>query len=95
MRLTLNKWSIDVALVDLRQRHVEAFSVAIQPASNDNYPATKYRAAVLRAAIEAGWFVEPGIKALDIPEMPAGAVRALADWLSEMFVAVNDPDPKE
>ncbi len=94
MRLTLEKWNIDVALVDLRQRHVEAFSVAINQASNDNPPATKYRSAIVRAAIEAGWFVEPGLKVLDIPDMPAGAVRAVADWLSETFVAVNDPDPK-
>ena len=92
MRIQNEKWGIDVTLVDLRQRHVEAFSVAIQPAGD--FPATKYRGEVIRAAVKAGWFEATGINPADIPEMHPAAVRVLSERLSEVFVAVNDVDPK-
>lgn len=77
-------------IIDLKQRHLEAFEDAYHAADvKDGLSNISGR--TVRAAIAAGWFGE-GCDA-DVGEMKAGEVRQLAQEINEAYTAAVTIDP--
>lgn len=93
MQLQSEKLGLDVVLHELKQRHVEAFAVAIKPAFE--LPVAKYRGEVVRAAIAAGWVKSPEWKVADVGEMKVAQVRWLSEEFTNAYTAAMEVDPKD
>ena len=93
VQLQNDKLGIDVVLHELKQRHIEAFAVAIKAAFE--LPLAKYRGEVVRAAVTCGWIKSPEIKVNDVGEMKAGAVRWLSEKLATVYTDAMELDPKD
>ncbi len=93
MQLQNDKLELDVVLHELKQRHVEAFAVAIKTAYE--LPLAKYRGEVVRAAIGAGWVKSPEWKVADVGDMKVAAVRWLSEEFTKAYTAAMEVDPKD
>ncbi len=93
MQLQNDKLGLDVVLHELKQRHVEAFAVAIKTAFE--LPLAKYRGEVVRAAIGAGWVKSPEWKVADVGDMKVAAVRWLSEEFTNAYTAAMEVDPKD
>ena len=80
-----------VEFIELKQRHVEEFLTTMQDVDK-SVPLQVYNAKALRAAADAGWFIEPKVK--DIGEMSPALVRWLADRVSEVYSDAVNIDPE-
>lgn len=68
-----------IVLVDLKQRHMEAFLIATKDVDKE-LPLQIYYGKVLKAAIDAGWIIEPVIE--DVGDVKPARVR----WLAEQVI---------
>jgi hypothetical protein len=70
---------MEIKLIDLKQRHLEAF-VKEMPTGDDagKMPVIVYMGQVVRAACKAGWYLEPAFKVEDVDEMSPADVRDLS-----------------
>ncbi|MCX6833003.1 MAG: hypothetical protein NT028_12910 [candidate division Zixibacteria bacterium] len=69
---------MEIKLIDLKQRHLEAFVKEMPVGDIGQTPVVVYMGLVVRAACKAGWFVEPVFKAEDVDEMNPGDVKELS-----------------
>jgi hypothetical protein len=81
---------MEVKIVDLKQRHIEAF-VKEMPVGKDalNLAIPLYQGMTVRAACKAGWFIEPLIKSEDVDDMPPSQVRELFTAVIEAYNAAT------
>jgi hypothetical protein len=77
--------------IELKQRHIEAFSKDIPKAGDTPIPV--YNGAVLRAAIKAGWFVEK-MKPEEVDDMPPAKVGELALAVIREYAKVMEISPE-
>ena len=92
MLITNEALGIDVALVPLKQRHIETFALAIK--EFEAWPAPAFRGAVLRCAIKGGWIERPAWTPEEVSEMPPKNVRFIADAIATLYTEVMDVNPK-
>jgi hypothetical protein len=67
---------MDIKIIELKQRHVEAF-VKAMPKDAGNIPLALYQGEAVRSACKAGWFIEPVFKVEEVDDMNPADVRAL------------------
>jgi hypothetical protein len=80
-----------ITFVELTQEQVENFD-ANRPVSG-TVNAANGNGAILRAAIKAGWFVEPELKEEEVKAMKPGKVNSLAKAVIEEYARVMTFDP--
>ena len=83
---------VNMTLVELRQRHVEQFAELVKSATD--LPLAKYRGAVVRAIITAGWVASPPMKPKDVDEMAPDAVIWISEEIATIYARVMGIDPK-
>lgn len=79
-----------IVLVDLKQRHLEAFLIAMKDVDKE-LPLQIYHGKVLKAAIDAGWITEPVIE--DIGDVKPARVRWLAEQVIIAYTDAVTVDP--
>ena len=77
---------------DLRQRHLEAWEKSFNELRGDDKGASRYYGAVVRAAINAGWFRDP-VPVDDVDEMTPRQVRAYARAVDTAYTEATTLDP--
>jgi len=80
---------MEIKFVELKQRHIEAFTIELPDAEKTKIAV--YYGAIVRAAVKAGWLVEPKIDSVD--EMVPGEVRKLAEAILHEYTSVMDISP--
>ncbi len=81
-----------MALVELKQRHIENFSVMIK--EFEAWPAPAFRGAVLRSAIKCGWIEQSPWTAEAVADLPPKQVRFIADAIATYYTECMELDPK-
>lgn len=79
-----------IVLVDLKQRHLEAFLIATKDVDKE-LPLQIYYGKVLQAAIDAGWITEPVIE--DVGDIKPDKVRWLAEQVIVAYSEAVTVDP--
>lgn len=77
---------MEIKLIDLKQRHIEAF-IKEMPAG-DEIKSTRvvlYTGIVVRAACNAGWYLEPVFKVEDVDDMNPADVRDLFNAAMKVY----------
>lgn len=77
-------------LADLKQRHLEAFLMAMKDVDKD-LPLQVYHGKVLKAALDAGWIVEPKVE--DVGDLKPAKVRWMAEQLISAYSEAVTVDP--
>jgi hypothetical protein len=67
---------MEIKIIELKQRHVEAF-VKEMPKDAGNIPFALYQGEAVRSACKAGWFIEPVFKPEEVDEMKPADVREI------------------
>jgi len=81
--------------IDIRQRHYRDFLIALKRHQPEEWediaslPMELYMDILVRAAIDAGWFVEPP----DIDDMKPKDVDEIALAVAEVYKEIKTPDP--
>jgi hypothetical protein len=84
--------TMEVKFVDLTQNHVEEFQADIPDVSKVS--ASAYMGAIVRAAVKAGWLIEPKIGGVDkVGGMKPGEVKQLANAIMVEFGRVMELPP--
>lgn len=81
LRLVL-RFSVD----ELRQRDVEKFMGAVRLSPLGDSP-IEYNGKVVRAAVDAGWVVEPKLKAEDVADMLPWQAAWFARQIDKLYIA--------
>jgi hypothetical protein len=74
---------MEIKIVELKQRHIEAFATEMPPGRDLPFPI--FWGETVRAACKCGWFVEPVFKPEDVAEMEPGKVRELCTAVMEKY----------
>ena len=82
---------MNIKFVELTQEQVENFD-AYRPISG-TANAANGNGAIVRAAIKAGWFVEPKMTEDEVKAMKPGKVNSMAKAVTEEYARVMTFDP--
>lgn len=83
---------MEYEFVELKQRHIEAWSRELPKA--DETPVPVYNGALVRAAIKAGWFLNCKEKPEDVNDWPPVKVRNVAVAIMREYARVMDISPE-
>lgn len=78
----------------LTQRQLESFMRAYREFKANEQSFGEYYGAVLRAAVKAGWVVEPSLTVEAVDGLSAKYTEWLAREADKVYAAATTPDPK-
>ena len=86
---------MEIKIVDLKQRHVDAYLREIPSGDNArNMPIGLYRSMSVRAASKAGWFELPALKPEDVDDLKPWQVIELSNSINQALEeATSAPSP--
>lgn len=83
---------MEIKFIDLKERHILAFSEAM-PIDAAKLKIPVYQNAVVKAAITAGWIIEPILKIEEIDEMKHKEVVHIFDAVIALYAKESEVSP--